>query len=155
MGHTISAFEHLLERKREEVVMGYERKPKLLMAKHILDGHDRGVKAAMTIFRDMGIEVVYIIFRKPEDVVEAAKQEDADIIGLSFSSGAYFEIIPILMDSLKLNDMHDIAVVVGGLIPEYDKPELTRLGIKGIFGPGDDLMRFADLAAQVAGARVS
>ena len=125
--------------------MASKRKARVLVAKHILEGHDRGGKAIVKMLRDAGVEVIYIIYRVPEDVVMAAKQEDADVIGLSFFSGGYFENIPRLLKLMEENKMKDVLVVLGGLIPDVDKPELIKMGVKGVFGPGDDLTGFINM----------
>lgn len=130
-----------------------QKKIRLLMAKHILDGHDRGVKTAVKIFRDAGMEVIYIIYRTPHEIVSTAMEEDVDIIGLSFFSGAYFENVPVLLDLLKERGMGDISIVLGGLIPDVDIPELLKMGVKGVFGPGSDLAKFTELAREVVSAR--
>lgn len=134
--------------------MNKKKKVRVLMAKHILDGHDRGVKTAVKIFRDSGLEVIYIIYRTPNEIVQTAMEEDIDVIGLSFFSGAYFENVPVLLDLLKKRKMDDVAVVLGGLIPDVDIPELLRMGVKGVFGPGSDLKKFTDLANQILEARI-
>ena len=134
--------------------MNTEKKIRLLMAKHILDGHDRGVKTAVKIFRDAGMEVIYVIYRTPNEIIQTAMEEDIDIIGLSFFSGAYFENVPVLLNLLKKRKMNDVAVVLGGLIPDVDIPELLNMGVKGVFGPGSDLTKFTELAKQIVAARI-
>lgn len=134
--------------------MNAKKKIRLLMAKHILDGHDRGVKTAVKIFRDSGMEVIYIIYRTPNEIIQTAMEEDVDIIGLSFFSGAYFENVPVLLDLLKKRKMDDVAVVLGGLIPDVDIQELLNMGVKGVFGPGSDLMKFIELANQIVTTRI-
>lgn len=128
--------------------METREKARLLMAKHILEGHDKGTKTVMRILRDAGVEVIYVIYRAPEDIVVAAKQEDVDAIGLSFFSGAYFENVSRLINLLKQNKMEDVKIVVGGLIPDVDQPKLLNMGVKGVFGPCSDLTRFVDLVKQ-------
>lgn len=124
------------------------------MAKHILEGHDRGGKTVIRMLRDAGVEVIYIIYRVPEDIVTAAKQEDVDVIGLSFFSGGYLENVPRLIKLMEENNMKDVIVIVGGLIPDVDQPELLKMGVKGVFGPGSDLTRFMDLVKSHAESRV-
>jgi len=136
------------------MTMASNRKARVLVAKHMLEGHDRGGKTLITMLRDAGVEVIYIIYGVPEDVVMAAKQEDADVIGLSFFSGGYFENVPRLLKLMEQNDMKDVIVVVGGLIPDVDGPELLKMGVKGVFGPGSDLTRFIDMVKSHAQARV-
>jgi methylmalonyl-CoA mutase C-terminal domain/subunit len=133
--------------------MNAKKKIRLLMAKHILDGHDRGIKTAVRMFRDAGMEVIYIIYRTPQEIIATAVEEDIDIIGLSFFSGAYFENVPVLLDMLKRKKIEDVGVVLGGLIPDVDIPELLKMGVKGVFGPGSDLTKFTELAQQLVAAR--
>ncbi len=134
--------------------MASNKKARVLVAKHILEGHDRGGKTVIRMLRDAGVEVIYIIYRIPEDVVMAAKQEDVDVIGLSFFSGGYLENVPRLMKLMEENRMKDVLVILGGLIPDVDKPELVKMGVKGVFGPGDDLTGFINMVKSHAEARV-
>jgi methylmalonyl-CoA mutase C-terminal domain/subunit len=127
--------------------------PRVLLAKHILEGHDRGAKTVLTMLRDSGIEVIYIIYRIPEDIVAAARQEDVDVIGLSFFSGAYFENCSRLFDLMKAQGLDDVLVIVGGLIPDVDEPELLKMGVKGVFGPGSDLNKFIEMTMSHAQTR--
>ena len=122
------------------------------MGKHILEGHDRGGKTVIRMLRDAGVEVIYIIYGVPEDIVMAAKQEDVDVIGLSFFSGGYFENVPRLMKLMEQNNMKDVIIVIGGLIPDVDEPELLKMGVKGVFGPGSDLTKFIDMVKSHAEA---
>jgi methylmalonyl-CoA mutase C-terminal domain/subunit len=134
--------------------MASKKKARLLMGKHILEGHDRGGKTVIRMLRDAGVEVIYIIYGVPEDIVMAAKQEDVDVIGLSFFSGGYFENVPRLMKLMEQNNMKDVIIVIGGLIPDVDEPELLKMGVKGVFGPGSDLTKFIDMVKSHAEARV-
>lgn len=114
-----------------------ERKIRVLVAKPGLDGHDRGAKVIARALRDAGMEVIYTGLRQtPEMVVEAALQEDVDVIGLSILSGAHMALAPRIMDLLKENDMLDVPVFLGGIIPNDDMPALDEMGIAGVFGPG-------------------
>jgi methylmalonyl-CoA mutase C-terminal domain/subunit len=133
--------------------MASKKKARLLMGKHILEGHDRGGKTVIRMLRDAGVEVIYIIYGVPEDIVMAAKQEDVDVIGLSFFSGGYFENVPRLMKLMEQNNMKDVIIVIGGLIPDVDEPELLKMGVKGVFGPGSDLTKFIDMVKSHAEAR--
>jgi methylmalonyl-CoA mutase C-terminal domain/subunit len=134
--------------------MASKKKARLLMGKHILEGHDRGGKTVIRMLRDAGVEVIYIIYGVPEDIVMAAKQEDVDVIGLSFFSGGYFENVPRLMKLMEQNNMKDVIIIIGGLIPDVDEPELLKMGVKGVFGPGSDLTKFIDMVKSHAEARV-
>ncbi len=110
---------------------------RVLVAKPGLDGHDRGAKIIARALRDAGMEVIYTGIRQtPEMIVEAALQEDVDAIGLSILSGAHLELFPQILDGLKANEMDDVVVVAGGIIPESDRGALESMGIRGIFGPG-------------------
>ena len=110
---------------------------RVLVAKPGLDGHDRGAKIIARALRDAGMEVIYTGIRQtPEMVVEAALQEDVDVIGLSILSGAHMVLFPQILDGLHENDMDDVSVIAGGIIPEADRLELEKLGLKAVFGPG-------------------
>ncbi len=108
-----------------------------MVAKPGLDGHDRGAKVVARALRDAGMEVIYTgLHQTPEQIVEAAIQEDVDVIGLSLLSGAHMTLFPDVIDLLEENDAMDIKVVGGGIIPEEDAEELREKGIAKIFGPG-------------------
>ena len=110
---------------------------RVLVAKPGLDGHDRGAKIIARALRDAGMEVIYTGIRQtPEMVVEAALQEDVDVIGLSILSGAHMVLFPQILDGLHENDMDDVSVIAGGIIPEADRLALEKLGLKAVFGPG-------------------
>jgi methylmalonyl-CoA mutase, C-terminal domain len=114
-----------------------ERKIRVVVAKPGLDGHDRGAKVIARALRDAGMEVVYTGLRQtPEMVVEAALQEDVDAIGLSILSGAHMALVPRIMELLRQNDMSDIPVFLGGIVPHDDIPALLAAGVAGVFGPG-------------------
>ena len=115
------------------------------MAKVGLDGHDRGVKVVARALRDAGFEVIYTGLRQtPEMVVDAAIQEDAQVIGLSLHSGAHMTLIPAVVEELKKKGAEDIMVFGGGIIPEEDITELKRLGVAEIFPPGSPLQDIVD-----------
>ena len=121
------------------------RKVRVLVAKPGLDGHDRGAKVVARALRDAGIEVIYTGLRQtPEQVVEAAVQEDVDVLGLSILSGAHNTIVPKILDGLKEQGADDIAVLVGGIIPREDAEHLQGLGVEGVFGPGSPLQDIVD-----------
>jgi methylmalonyl-CoA mutase C-terminal domain/subunit len=118
---------------------------RIVMAKVGLDGHDRGVKVVARALRDAGFEVIYTGLRQtPEMVVDAAIQEDAQVIGLSLHSGAHMTLIPAVVDELKKKGAEDIMVFGGGIIPEEDITELKRLGVAEIFPPGSPLQEIVD-----------
>jgi len=113
------------------------RKIRVLVAKPGLDGHDRGAKVIARALRDAGMEVIYTGLRQtPEMIVNAALQEDVDVIGLSILSGAHNAIVPRVVQLLKDKQIEDVMVVLGGTIPEQDVPFLNEHGVTGIFGPG-------------------
>ena len=113
---------------------------RIVMAKVGLDGHDRGVKVVARALRDAGFEVIYTGLRQtPEMVVDAALQEDAQVIGLSLHSGAHMTLFPAVLDELRRRDATDIVVFGGGIIPDEDIAELKRLGVAELFTPGTPL----------------
>ncbi len=113
------------------------RKIRVVIAKPGLDGHDRGAKVIARAMRDAGMAVNYTGLRQtPEQIVTAALQEDADVIGLSILSGAHMHICPRVMRLLSEQGLDDVLVVVGGIIPDVDIPRLREIGVKGIFLPG-------------------
>ena len=131
------------------------RKLRVVIAKPGLDGHDRGAKVIARALRDAGMEVIYTGLRQtPEQVVTAALQEDADVIGLSILSGAHNHIAPRLMDLLKAKGLDDVLVVIGGIIPDLDIPKLKEIGVKGIFLPGTPMKEIVDFINANARARV-
>lgn len=110
---------------------------RIVVAKPGLDGHDRGAKVVARALRDAGFEVVYTgLHQTPEQIVDAAIQEDADIIGLSVLSGAHLTLFAEVMDQLRAKDAADIVVFGGGIIPEDDIPVLEGMGVARIFTPG-------------------
>ena len=120
--------------------MAETRPIRVLVAKPGLDGHDRGAKIIARALRDAGMEVIYTGIRQtPEMIVEAAIQEDVDAILLSILSGAHMAIFPKIMDLLKQNQVDDVLVAAGGILPDEDIPAIKALGIKGCFGPGAPL----------------
>ena len=126
--------------------MENRRKIRVLIAKPGLDSHDRGAKIIARALRDAGMEVIYTGLKQtPEQIVETALQEDVDVIGLSILSGAHKTLFPMIMELLKQKGLTDVLVVAGGIIPEEDVPEMKKLGIKEIFGPGtrtDKIVQF-------------
>ena len=126
--------------------MPTDRKIRVLVAKPGLDGHDRGAKVIARALRDAGMEVIYTGLRQtPEMVVTASLQEDVDVIGLSILSGAHNAIVPRVMDLMKQNNMDDVLVLVGGIIPDQDIPALKQAGVAAVFQPGtpmDDIVKF-------------
>ena len=119
---------------------------RVLVAKAGLDGHDRGVKVIARALRDAGMEVVYTGLRQtPEMIVNAALQEDVQVIGLSILSGAHRAIVPRVMELLREKHMEDVLVVVGGTIPDADAVELKKNGVAAVFQPGSSLDAIVDV----------
>jgi methylmalonyl-CoA mutase C-terminal domain/subunit len=132
-----------------------KRKIRVVIAKPGLDGHDRGAKVIARALRDAGMEVIYTGLRQtPEQIVAAALQEDADVIGLSILSGAHMHICPRVMELLREKGMQDVLVVVGGIIPDMDIPKLNEIGIKGIFLPGTPMQEIVDFITRNTRSRV-
>lgn len=117
-----------------------ERKLRVLVAKLGLDAHDRGAKVVARAYRDAGFEVIYTgIYQRPEQVAEAAIQEDVDVVAVSSLAGAHTVLIPELIELLRAQGADDILILAGGVIPEDDVPELKARGVAEVFGPGSDL----------------
>ena len=122
-----------------------ERRIRVIVAKPGLDGHDRGAKVIARALRDAGMEVIYTGLRQtPEQIVNAALQEDADVIGLSILSGAHTKLVPRLMALLQERQMQDVLVVLGGIIPDADIAEMKRLGVAEVFQPGASLQNIVE-----------
>ncbi len=114
-----------------------EHKIRILVAKAGLDGHDRGAKVVAAALRDAGMEVIYTGLRKtPEMIVEAALQEDVDVIGISLLSGAHMTIFPKVLQLMKDKGLDDVLLFGGGIIPRKDIDELKRMGVGELFTPG-------------------
>lgn len=117
-----------------------ERKIRILVAKPGLDGHDRGAKVIVRALRDAGMEAIYTGLRQtPEQIVQAALQEDVDAIGCSILSGAHMYVMPRVMELVKENKMDDVLVFMGGIVPDQDIPKLKEMGVRGVFLPGSSL----------------
>ena len=127
---------------------------RVVVAKPGLDGHDRGAKVIARALRDAGFEVIYTgLHQTPEQVVQAVVQEDADALGLSLLSGAHMTLVPKVMDLLRGQGADDVVVVVGGIIPEGDIPELKKIGVAEVFGPGAPLPEIAEWLQQTLDSR--
>jgi methylmalonyl-CoA mutase C-terminal domain/subunit len=128
---------------------------RVVIAKPGLDGHDRGAKVIARALRDAGMEVIYTGLRQtPEQIVTAALQEDADVIGLSILSGAHMHICPRVMDLLREKGLSDVLVVVGGIIPDADIPALNAMGIRGVFLPGTPMQSIVEFIRSHVSPRV-
>jgi methylmalonyl-CoA mutase C-terminal domain/subunit len=130
------------------------RRLRVVIAKPGLDGHDRGAKVIARALRDAGMEVIYTGLRQtPEQIVAAAEQEDADVIGLSILSGAHLPICRRVLELLHERDMKSVRLFVGGIIPDQDVEELKRLGVAGIFLPGASTAEVIRAIGEAAGVR--
>jgi methylmalonyl-CoA mutase C-terminal domain/subunit len=128
--------------------MKRKRKTRIMVAKPGLDGHDRGARIIARAYRDAGFEVVYTgLHQTPEEIVEAAIQEDVDMIGLSSLAGAHRYLFPRTVELLDERGAEDIVVCGGGIIPDDDIPRLKKAGIAEIFRPGtalDDIVKWVE-----------
>ncbi len=130
-----------------------ERKIRVLVAKPGLDGHDRGAKVIARALRDAGMEVIYTGLRQtPEMIAEAALQEDVDVVGLSILSGAHMALVPRVIELLRAQGMADVVVIVGGIIPDEDVPELKKQGVCEVFGPGANTHDIVRVIREALGA---
>ena len=131
-----------------------ERKIRVVVAKPGLDGHDRGAKIIARALRDAGMEVIYTgLHQTPEQIVETVIQEDADAVGLSILSGAHMTLVPRIVELLHEQGVDDVLITAGGTIPADDIPELKRLGVAEVFGPGaptQDIVGFIRGAVRAA-----
>jgi methylmalonyl-CoA mutase C-terminal domain/subunit len=125
-------------------------KAKVLLVKHWMECHDRGVKSVASILRDAGFEVIYVVYMSPEEIAAAAAEEDVDVIGMSFSTGAYDAHVPEVMRLLKEKGLEDVMVVVGGLIPDEDIGWLKKQGVREVFGAGADTGQMIELLSTAA-----
>ena len=122
-----------------------DKKIRIIIAKPGLDGHDRGAKVIASAFRDAGMEVIYLGLRQtPEMIVNAAVQEDVDVISLSILSGAHMTIFPAVLKLMKELKIDDVLLTGGGIIPEKDMESLYEMGIGRLFGPGTKLSEGVD-----------
>lgn len=135
-----------------------DKRIRVLVAKPGLDGHDRGAKIVARALRDAGMEVIYTGLRQtPEQIVNAALQEDVDAIGISILSGAHNTIVPRICELLKAQGLGDVLLIVGGIIPDEDIANLKQLGVAEIFQPGastQDIVEFIRKQVQSRKSRV-
>lgn len=128
-------------------------KIRVLVAKPGLDGHDRGAKVIARALRDAGMEVIYTGLRQtPEMIAEAALQEDVHIVGLSVLSGAHMTLVPRVLDLLKQQGQGHVKLMLGGIIPDEDRPRLQKLGVAGLFGPGTSTQIIVEQFREAAGS---
>ena len=110
---------------------------RILMAKPGLDGHDRGIKVLAAAYRDAGMDVIYLgLIQTPNSIVQVAIQEGVDVIALSILSGAHMTIFTRIIELMKENNLENVLVTGGGIIPESDSQELSNIGVGKLFGPG-------------------
>jgi methylmalonyl-CoA mutase C-terminal domain/subunit len=129
---------------------------RIVVAKPGLDGHDRGAKLVARALRDAGFEVVYTgLQQTPEAIASVVIDEDADAVGLSLLSGAHGTLVPRVIDALASANRQDVLVIVGGIIPDADVPELKRLGVAGVFTPGTSLPMIGEWLAEELRSRES
>jgi len=122
-----------------------KQKIRVVIAKPGLDGHDRGAKVIAQALRDAGMEVIYTGIRQtPESIVNTVIQEDAQVLGLSILSGAHNYLLPKVMQLLDENQIKDVCVLAGGIIPDEDIPALKQLGIREVFTPGTSVKQVVD-----------
>jgi len=122
-----------------------ERKIRVIIAKPGLDGHDRGAKVMASAFRDAGMEVIYLGLRQtPQMIVNAAMQEDADVVALGILSGAHMTLFPKTLKLMQENGLDDVLLTGGGIIPEKDMEKLREIGVGELFGPGTPTTEIVD-----------
>ncbi len=126
---------------------------KVLLARFALDGHDRGIITIINACREKGMEVIYIHFSDPKEIVKSAMEEDVDVIGITSSMGQHLYIAAKLAKALA-EDKVDIPVIIGGVIPTIDVPKLEDWGIKKVFGPGTSPEEAVNFISQLTGARI-
>ncbi|MFC6826311.1 cobalamin B12-binding domain-containing protein [Halopelagius fulvigenes] len=132
-----------------------QRTIRCLIAKVGLDGHDRGAHVISRAFRDAGFEVVYSgLHRSPDEIVQAAVQEDVDVLGLSILSGAHNTLVPKVIDGLEeYGAFDDTLVLVGGIIPDDDRQKLKEMGVAAVFGPGTSMRETIEFVRENAPRR--
>jgi len=121
-------------------------KARVLLVKHWIDIHDRGLRLIASRCKDAGFEVVYSSYSQPEEVVKMAVQEDVDVVGMSFFTSAYEAHLPKVVKGLKENNMGHVMVVLGGVIPDEDHDMLRNQGVREIYGAGSDVNQFIELS---------
>ena len=131
-----------------------KRPIRVVVAKAGLDGHDRGAKVVARALRDAGMEVIYTgVHQTPEQVVETALQEDADVIGLSLLSGAHNYLFPRIAELMREKGMDDVLLFGGGIIPEADVPALAKVGVERVFPPGASLEEIVRYLTEAVGKK--
>ncbi|MEX2216532.1 MAG: cobalamin B12-binding domain-containing protein [Phycisphaeraceae bacterium] len=129
---------------------------RVVLAKLGLDGHDRGIRVVARILRDAGMEVIYTgLWPTPGGVARIALEEDADVIGVSLLSGAHMTLLPKLLEAMKAEGCDDIPLILGGSIPDDDVPQLNRMGVAAVFGPGTPAQEIIQRVTDLAQTRAS
>jgi methylmalonyl-CoA mutase C-terminal domain/subunit len=122
-----------------------KRPIRVVLAKLGLDGHDRGIQVVARSLRDAGMEVIYTgLWQSPEAVIRAVEDEDAEVLGISILSGAHKTLVPVLMEALRTRGLSHVRVILGGIIPAADVPEMEALGVAKVFTPGAQLTGIAE-----------
>lgn len=117
--------------------MKQKRKIKVILSKVGLDGHDRGAKVVAHLLKEAGMEVVYLgMYQMPEGIVRAAMEEYADVIGISYLSGEHLVYTPLIVEEMRKNGLHDVLLIVGGVVPPEDIPALKQMGVQEVFVAG-------------------
>lgn len=131
-----------------------DRPIRVLVTKPGMDAHDRGAKVIARAFRDAGMEVIYTGLRQtPQNIVDAAVDEDVDVVGLSILSGAHNTLVPRVLELLRQAGRGDVVVVVGGIIPDDDAAALKEAGVAEVFGPGSDIDRIVEFVRRAVQER--
>jgi methylmalonyl-CoA mutase C-terminal domain/subunit len=130
---------------RQAVTPAHGRPIRVVLTKVGLDGHDRGVRVIAQALRDAGMEVIYAGLRRtPEDIARIVLEEDADVLGLSILSGAVVPLTRRVQEALRVHEVEDVVLVVGGIVPEPAREELRGIGVEGVFTPGTSLTAIVD-----------
>jgi len=131
-----------------------QKRIRVLLAKPGLDGHDRGVRVVARALQDAGAEVIYTgLHQTPKQVVDAALQEDVDVVGLSILSGAHNTLVPEILELMNAEGMNDVPVLLGGTIPDDDRPGLQAMGVAAVLGPGTSMREVVKLVRELAARR--
>lgn len=112
-----------------------EIRGRILIGRYHLDGHDRGILSVIAALRNAGVEVIYMLFSHPDEIIQAAIEEDPDVVGLSLSLGQHDMFVSMLIEGLAKKEL-DLPVILGGIIPTADVPKVIAKGVKQVFGPG-------------------
>ena len=131
-----------------------EIRGRILIGRYHLDGHDRGILSVIAALRDAGVEVIYMLFSHPEEIIHAAIEEDPDVVGLSSSLGQHEMFVSMLVEGLAEKGL-DLPVILGGIIPTADVPKMMAKGVKQVFGPGSTPASAVNLVKALVSQRYS